>query len=329
MKTTHKIRSLFAIIIAGASSMASAQVMRDGVWQGSDAQKGNPHNLDPDVLDRHPVECTAIPPLQERGVFNDASWENNVIPFTFSSNVSTANAVAMIAAMGELTRVADIKFIQRTTETDFIFIQNSTVNNSFVGRIGGGQTINIFNWNFEFIMVHELMHALGVWHEQSAVDRNDFVIILPDNIIPSRLFNFNIVSTANTTPKYDYASLMHYGTTTFSIPPGNLPTIITIDPDAQDVIGQREFISDQDEIGLEMMMGDTPPTQWLSVGSPSLQLGVFELPWSNVQAAIGAATPGTRVININPATDNVSASPGSPLVIDKFITIEGAQLTIE
>lgn len=317
------------LTVSSVISTVSAQVMRDGVWQGGDAQKGNPHELEHDVLHRIPASCTATLGPQARGVFENASWPNNVIPFVFSSNVSASEAVAMAAAMGELTRVADIKFIQRTTETDYVFIQDSNENSSQVGMVGGAQVINMYNWNFEFIMVHELMHAIGVWHEQSAHDRDQFVTVLTQNIEPEYLHNFDIEASANTTPSYDYDSVMNYGTFAFSITPGFLPTIITTNPEAQSDIGQREYISDKDEVGFEMMLGDAHPTQWLLVGSPGLQFGIFELPWGSVEQAVNSAASGDRIFTIAPGTDNVSASPGSPLVIDEFVIFEGAALTIQ
>ncbi|MFK7884173.1 MAG: M12 family metallopeptidase [Phycisphaerales bacterium] len=332
MRTNMQTLRVAVLLLGAASMTANAQVLRNGVWQGSDAQKGNPHGLATEVLHRPPAACTALPSLA-RGVFRDATWPDNVIPFAFSGNVTLSNQLAMLNAMGELTRVADVKFIERTDQSDYIFIQDSDVNNSFVGRVGGEQIINIFNWNFEFIMVHELMHAIGVWHEQSANDRDTFVTVLEQNIRPGQEHNFAIQADANVTPLYDYMSVMHYGQYTFSIDPGNLRTIVTTDPTQQDVIGQREFISSQDEVGLEMMLGDTPLQEWLSVdyvNLPFLPTGRFENPWEDLRTAVIAASPiGTRIVNIRPRVDTGSASPSSPLVINKFVRIEGATLVID
>ena len=37
------------------------------------------------------------------------------------------------------------------------------------------------------IIMHEFMHALGLWHEQSRPDRDQFVRILWENIIPRKM----------------------------------------------------------------------------------------------------------------------------------------------
>jgi Astacin (Peptidase family M12A) len=36
--------------------------------------------------------------------------------------------------------------------------------------------------------LHELMHALGIFHEQSRADRDDFVKISLENVIPRKYF---------------------------------------------------------------------------------------------------------------------------------------------
>jgi len=34
------------------------------------------------------------------------------------------------------------------------------------------------------VVMHEVLHALGFWHEQSRADRDNFVTVYFDNIIP-------------------------------------------------------------------------------------------------------------------------------------------------
>jgi hypothetical protein len=59
-------------------------------------------------------------------------------------------------------------------------------------------------------MCHELIHALGVWHEQSRADRGNFVVVNSANIQPAFASNFNIVASAAPTGPFDFDSVMLY-----------------------------------------------------------------------------------------------------------------------
>src|SRR5262249_30242618 len=104
-------------------------------------------------------------------------WPNGIVPFEFDANcgvgsttcVTLANQTAMVSAMGVLQNAANVAFQQCANNTcagNSVHIQNSTTgNNSQVGVQGGKQIINIISWNSQFIMVHELLHCLGLFHE--------------------------------------------------------------------------------------------------------------------------------------------------------------------
>lgn len=96
---------------------------------------------------------------------------------------------------------------------------------SYVGRTGGAQIVSLKPPNknkpnclgTEARAIHELMHALGIFHEQSRADRDRFVKIHWDNIHPKFKSNFEKQSLVNTTYgfEYDYESIMHYGSAYF------------------------------------------------------------------------------------------------------------------
>lgn len=100
---------------------------------------------------------------------------------------------------------------------------------SSVGRIGGSQPL-LLNTALSGIagaatVAHELLHALGVWHEQSREDRNNFVQVNYANTLQAYASNFDMhISDGAMHQSYDYCSLMHYGRYAFSN--GNGPTII-------------------------------------------------------------------------------------------------------
>lgn len=58
---------------------------------------------------------------------------------------------------------------------------------SYIGRQGGKQDVNIQPGNtgcvYKGIIAHELIHAIGYFHEQSRTDRDKYVTIHWGNII--------------------------------------------------------------------------------------------------------------------------------------------------
>lgn len=57
---------------------------------------------------------------------------------------------------------------------------------SFVGRKGdGAQAVSVGKNCDKFgVVVHELGHVVGFWHEHTRPDRNEFVGIVHQNIVP-------------------------------------------------------------------------------------------------------------------------------------------------
>ena len=76
-------------------------------------------------------------------------------------------------------------------------------------------------------ITHEMIHALGYYHEQSRPDRNESVIIKYANIIQKHWHNFEWHGNTFTFGvPYDLTSIMHYKWDAFSKSRGHLPSII-------------------------------------------------------------------------------------------------------
>lgn len=151
--------------------------------------------------------------------------------------------------MLEIEKKTCLNFVQREYQHDYVDIVTGEICASYVGRQGGAQklylstlcVLNIGN------VMHELMHAVGFFHEHSRADRNDFIDIKWENIERRDHKNFENHNLGNVTTydvPYDYNSLMHYGSTYFS--KNGKVTIKTKQDQDKDKIGQRLRLSESD-----------------------------------------------------------------------------------
>lgn len=166
-----------------------------------------------------------------QGVYNTASgakWPSGRVPFAIASSFTSAQRNSILNYMREVEAVARVQFVARTNESAYINIvstsNTSICGSSYVGRQGGAQALTLRCFDRRTI-THELMHALGFWHEQSRPDRDQYVTIHWNNITPAYTYAFDkYTSNVATHGAYDYASIMHYGSTAFALD-ASKPTI--------------------------------------------------------------------------------------------------------
>ncbi|XP_059367575.1 meprin A subunit beta-like [Carassius carassius] len=149
-----------------------------------------------------------------------------------------------------------VDFKPRGAEEFYISVESHEGCWSYIGRSSpGGQTLSIGkHCGRKGIVEHQFLHALGLNHEQTRYDRDDYVTIKYENIrkgYESKLnkHSENMSSTQET--PYDYYSVMHFDKNAFSN--GNGSTIITKSPELQDVIGQLMEMSEYDTIELNQL----------------------------------------------------------------------------
>ncbi|XP_037084279.1 tolloid-like protein 2 [Pollicipes pollicipes] len=188
---------------------------------------------------------------------------------------------------------------------------------SFVGRRGNGeQAISIGKNCDKFgIVVHELGHVVGFWHEHTRPDRDKHVEIFTENIMEGQDFNFNKMTAEDVNSRdlpYDYESIMHYARNTFS----KNSYLDTILPKARSgmvmpEIGQR----------LKLSKGDIAQTMKMyncSVCGQTLQMsnGTFSAPPPEHRPNAGhfcewriTATHGERIV-LNVSSLDIHSSDG-------------------
>jgi Astacin (Peptidase family M12A) len=158
-------------------------------------------------------------------------WPGGVIPWMVdgrdANNKNLLNAIK--GAMDILNKDTNLVFKPKT-EQDKNYIVFTTQENgcfSYVGMQGGAQEVNLSKGcHYNLIVAHEILHAIGMEHEQSREDRDDHIKINWDNIKEDQKHNFGIVKRSNF-GEYNLTSIMQYGSYSFS--KNNQPTMTTID----------------------------------------------------------------------------------------------------
>lgn len=269
-----------------------------------------------------------------RGTFNANLWPNGVVPYQFDSNMTNPMRTQALAAMVRWEVVSDVQFVLRSGQEDHIHFRNSNGNNSPVGRQGGQQIINIVSWGNTITIAHEIGHSLGLWHEQSRQDRDNYVEILEDNIQNGLEFNFDIEPSSMAYGPYDFDSCMHYHVCAFSAccPPGFACTCpaacqtIRARPGYEEfegLMGQTDHLSDWDERIMSFMY-PPPCTLFVDPAYGGSETGTVVNPYNTfMEAYDGVCEPGTIWV-----LQAGSFGTNNGQLLDKRVTVRAANGTV-
>nr|KAF6462482.1 meprin A subunit alpha [Molossus molossus] len=164
------------------------------------------------------------------------------IPYILADNLELNAKGAILYAFETFRLKSCVDFKPYEGESSYIIFQQFSGCWSEVGNQHVGQNLSIgLGCDYKAIIQHEILHALGFYHEQSRTDRDDYVKIWWDEILPGYQHNFNtyddnFITDLNT--PYDYESLMHYQPFSFN-KNESVPTITAKIPEFNSIIGQR------------------------------------------------------------------------------------------
>ncbi|KRZ24175.1 Zinc metalloproteinase nas-4 [Trichinella pseudospiralis] len=176
-------------------------------------------------------------------------WPNGVVPYILSDRYGKKSRKVIARAMQMIQEQTCIRFVpnKKYKYRDYVNIEPIDGCYSYIGRVGGEQPISLTsNCIQEGVIIHELLHALGFIHEQSRSDRDKYVRILWQNILPGMESEFEKYSDQdldNLGFEYDYESIMHYEKEAFSR--NGRATLIPL-KSGSEMMGQRDGLSAKD-----------------------------------------------------------------------------------
>ncbi|GFY53949.1 zinc metalloproteinase nas-6 [Trichonephila inaurata madagascariensis] len=110
-----------------------------------------------------------------------------VIPFVLDRSVYGIRNV-IYEGMQHYHRYTCIRFKERTNERDFIRIFYGDGCWSIIGRNGGQQNLSLGNGcAWVGLVIHELGHAIGLFHEHQRSDRDNYITVYRNNVIPGNV----------------------------------------------------------------------------------------------------------------------------------------------
>ncbi|XP_067657728.1 uncharacterized protein [Haliotis asinina] len=212
------------VLLGDGSAHMVPRFMNRGVEVVSPEQETDYHGAGADKqaeLEKEILEKLSNPHRRwKRVIKSQASslWASGIVPYTIAPDVPSEVFHATNQAMQVITENTCIRFYDVDTQSSQYSVNHSSYLLfvkpsgcwSYIGRaINGEQPIS--PCDKQKTALHEILHALGLYHEQSHQDRDNYIQIKYKNVIKGKEVNFKKASTNNVVHGvYSADSIMHY-----------------------------------------------------------------------------------------------------------------------
>lgn len=173
------------------------------------------------------------------------TWPDGIIYYDLDDNLSSRKLAWISGAMARWKRQTKITFVKRVREKNYVHFTSGDGCSSNVGMTGGKQNITLGNCS-EGKAMHEIGHAVGLYHEQTRSDRDQYILLIDSNITDGAEHNFDISTTHTSVGALDFGSAMMYDSYEFS--KNGLPTMTKLD--GTTFTKQRDSLSTGDLAGI-------------------------------------------------------------------------------
>ena len=272
------------------------------VWDG-DIILGTP---EPSGVFAAPSKALDIPGKALVAVSNKKRlWPGGIIPYVIDPELSHPFVLdATQKAIQHWNENTVIRLVERTDQPNWVRFVPGGGCRAPVGMVGGEQKVLLGESCGPGAVVHEIGHAVGLWHEQQRNDRDPHVWVWSNPLDPNRIYSQKKGRLGLDIGPYDYGSVMHY---TFRGPLNPIPPGIVLGKGGPQVWKSSDRgLSPGDIDGVSRLYGRIPTRTTVTTNLAGLMIEVdgeayitpHSFDWApGTRHTIGVASPQHDVYN--------------------------------
>ncbi|WP_114790685.1 M12 family metallopeptidase [Niabella yanshanensis] len=219
--------------------------------------------------------------------------------------IASTRRTEILQAIQMIADVSNITFIELTSNpghSNYVtIVDDNSEGTSFSNHIGcepGNKELHLHSSQGVGTIAHEILHSLGIFHEQTRPDRDNFINVFIDRLPsdPTVRYQYNINPLSRGVGGFDFESIMLY--------PSVRNGVTIMERKDNTTWGfQRSYLSTGDIQGLAALYGDKFPIQGPTSFCNSATYSISNLP---VGASVSWAVSNTTLASLAPSGSAVT-----------------------